>query len=40
MDSESRDYTHHELNEEVTAIGGHYVLTKEVRLPFQDREVL
>ena len=35
-----REYIHHELNCEVTAIGGHYVLTKEVRLPFQGQEVL
>ena len=35
-----REYIHHELNREVTAIGGHYVLTKEVRLPFEGREIL
>ncbi len=34
------EYIHHELNREVTAIGGHYVLTKEVRLPFEGREIL
>lgn len=34
------EYVHQELNQEVTAIGGHYVLVKEVRLPFQGREVL
>jgi hypothetical protein len=28
------------LNQEVTAIGGHYRLVKEVRLPFRGREVL
>jgi hypothetical protein len=31
---------HQPLNQEVTAIGGHYLLVKEVRLPFQGREVL
>lgn len=35
-----REYVHRELNREVTAIGGHYVLTKEARLPFAGREVL
>ncbi len=35
-----RDFIHIELNVEVTAIGGHYVFTKEVRLPFKDREIL
>jgi hypothetical protein len=35
-----QDYVHQELNREVTAIGGHHVLVKEVRLPFQGREVL
>jgi hypothetical protein len=37
---ELREYVHQELNQEVVAIGGHYVLTKEVRLPFRGREVL
>ena len=34
------EYVHQELNQEITAIGGHYVLVKEVRLPFQGREIL
>ena len=33
-------YVHQPLKQEVTAIGGHYVLIKEARLPFQGREVL
>jgi hypothetical protein len=33
-------YVHYELNEEVTALGGHYVISKEVRLLVDDREVL
>ena len=33
-------YAHQELNQEISAIGGHYVLIKEARLPFQGREVL
>ena len=33
------EYVHHELNEEITSIGGHYVITREVRLPVEGREV-
>jgi hypothetical protein len=33
-------YIHQDLNQEITAIGGHYVLVKETRLPFQGREIL
>jgi hypothetical protein len=35
-----QEYVHQTLNQEVTAIGGHYLLVKEVRLPFHGREVL
>ncbi len=34
------EYVHQELNQEVTAIAGHYVLVKEARLPFHGRELL
>jgi len=34
------EYVHQPLNEEITAIGGHYVVTEEVRLPFEGREIL
>ncbi len=34
------EYIHQELNREVTAIGGAYVLVKEARLPFDGRELL
>jgi hypothetical protein len=34
------EYVHQELNQEVTAIGGHYLLAKEVQLSFQGGEVL
>jgi len=34
------DFIHYPLNQEVTAIGGHYLFIKEVRLPYQGREVL
>jgi hypothetical protein len=36
----SAEYIHQPLKQEVTAIGGHYVLVKEIRLPFQGRELL
>ncbi len=35
-----REYIHQELNQEVRAIGGYYTLVKEVRVPFEGREVL
>jgi hypothetical protein len=35
-----KEHVHHALNQEVTAIGGHYVLVREARLPFCGREVL
>jgi hypothetical protein len=34
------EYVHQGLNQQITAIGGHYVLVKEVRLPYDGREVL
>ena len=34
------EYTHQELNQEIIAIGGEYILVKEVRLPFDGREIL
>jgi hypothetical protein len=33
------EYVHHDLNEEITAIGGHYVTTKEIRLPVKEKVV-
>jgi len=39
-DVNSQYYTHPILEEEITAIGGHYVLAKEVRLPHHGREIL
>lgn len=35
-----KEYIHQRLNQEITAVSGHYVLIKEVRLPLQGREVL
>ena len=34
------DYVHQPLNQEITAIGGHYIVREEVRFPFEGREVL
>jgi hypothetical protein len=33
-------YIHQELNQEIAAIGGHYALVREVRLPFRCQELL
>jgi len=38
--SETRDFTHPQLGREVTAIGGHYVFGKEIRMPYHNREIL
>ncbi len=35
-----QSYVHQKLNQEVVAIGGYYLLTKEVRLPFRGRDLL
>ena len=40
MIGSQKAFIHLELNQEVQAIGGHYVLTKEVRMPFNGQEVL
>jgi len=34
------EYIHQELYQEITAIGGEYILVKEVRLPFEGRDTL
>ena len=34
------DFIHPLLDEQLMAIGGYYVITKEDRLPFKDREIL
>ena len=34
------DFAHPELGREVAAIGGHYVFGKEIRLPYNKRELL
>ena len=35
-----KDYIHAVLNEEIRTISGHYILSRENRLPFNDRQVL
>ena len=36
----SQDFVHPKIGREVTAIGGHYVFSKEVRLSYNNREIL
>jgi hypothetical protein len=36
----TRDFVHPKLGLEVTAIGGHYVFGKEIRLSYHSREIL
>ena len=38
--TEHRDFVHPQLGREVTAIGGHYVFGKEIRMPYHNREIL
>ena len=38
--NDPQDFAHPKLGREVTAIGGHYVFGKEIRLPYNDREIL
>jgi len=37
--TELQDFTHPNLGQEITAIGGHYVFNKEARLGYHGREV-
>ena len=39
-DTTPQEFVHPKLGQEVTAIGGHYVFGKEIRLPYNDREIL
>jgi hypothetical protein len=36
----SATFIHHPLNQEITAIGGYYLFTKEVRLAYHGKELL
>ena len=40
MNATVEDFTHPELNSEIQAIGGHYVVVKEARLPYQGEDLL
>ena len=40
MVSTIKKYIHPQLNEEITAIAGHYIFTKECVLPYQDKTIL
>ena len=37
---EPQNFTHPNLGREVTAIGGHYVFGKEIRMSYDSREIL
>lgn len=39
-DIQFKTFVHHKINEEIRAVGGQYTLTKEVRMPFGEDEVL
>jgi len=36
----AEEYVHRGLGEEIQAIGGHYVITDEVRMPFEGKQIL
>ena len=38
--ADRQDFVHPDLGREVTAIGGHYVFVKEIRMPYNGRELL
>jgi hypothetical protein len=38
--ADPKDFIHPKLDQEITAIAGHYVFTKEVRMAYRNREVL
>jgi hypothetical protein len=40
QESPCSEFEHPLLNEEITGIGGHYAVIKEVRLPFRGQEIL
>jgi hypothetical protein len=35
-----KDHIHPVLNEEIRTISGHYILSRENRLPYEDRQIL
>ncbi len=38
--TQPQDFTHPNLGQEVTAIGGHYVFDKEIQMSYDNREIL
>jgi len=36
----AEEYVHCSLGEEIQSIGGHYVITDEVRMPFEGKQIL
>jgi hypothetical protein len=38
--TDTQEFVHPKLGQEVTAIGGHYVFGKEICLPYEGREIL
>ena len=38
--TQPQDFTHPNLGQEVTAIGGHYVFGKEIRMSYDSREMV
>ena len=40
IDTDPQEFVHPAIGQEVTAIGGHYVFGKEIRLPYNGREIL
>ena len=40
MDSEGKEYSHPELNIQITAIGGSYILIKEAQMQFDGETIL
>jgi len=38
--TDTQEFVHPKLGREVTAIGGHYVFGKEIRLAYKGREIL
>jgi len=39
MENNITEFSHPQLNEKITAIGGNYLFLKEVRMPFNEKEV-
>ena len=40
MENQTKNFSHPKLNQQITAIGGKYILLKEDRLTFEGEEIL